>query len=465
MKAPNGMGTSGAAKLPPPLSFWNSGGYWFDLPTSLVSSAASARVLTAVGAPAINNTAMGGNPAYALTGTQSFDQNALAALFDVTKSFTVAIRCRTTSTALQSMWGAGYDFNTEKCLGQLSAQFPVLQSDTPLPYNATRTSDVSAQFDDSVIVISYDATAPLTKIWINGVLTSATNSAAPLPSYAVYVLTLFKVGGWPAATLQQPFFGYIKRFAASSSSISDSQAVGLTAAWGPATDYTLPLAASPKVLQAGDSLTVGENDATGLGYRGNMANLFTIPNRLSLCNIGQFNTGPFPNNANSAAGGATADLIATNALAAMAASGVPTSLLMVMAGTNDIVAVGVPAALVSYQAMLQALETAGRARNAEFRMAVSSIPPIKPATSGAALVDPYNAGLIPIWDAYDIAHPATPLLRANVNAALSPWSLTNFSNDVVGNVHPNATGYALMWSAGWLPAVSSYLLALGAGHQ
>jgi len=115
--------------------------------------------------------------------------------------------------------------------------------------------------------------------------------------------------------------------------------------------------------------------------------------------------------------------------------------VIVVIGTNDC-AVGydgttTPAA---YAALLEQLI----AVDATTCILVSTVPPQQGAGPQANVVD-FNSKLPAIWDTFDAAHPAVPLRRADIFAAVGGvWSSTYFSAD---GVHFNNAGYAQMLAA------------------
>jgi lysophospholipase L1-like esterase len=440
------------------LPFWNAGGYWFDLPTSLVSSTASARALVPVGTPAIVNPSMGGNAAYQLNGTtQYFSLAALSAIIGSGKAFTIAVRARSNDLTFQALWGAGYEFTGASITGQVSGEFPILDSKDGLGGEIVRTSDYRVRFNDVCITWSYDGVS-LTKIYVNGVLTGVTNGNVAIPATSPANLTTFCLGANLSSAANQLFNGFVKRGAVSDQVITDAQALGLYNAWGPATDITLPLAASPRILWIGDSITQGDFGQSAAGYR-YLLEQTIIANRWSLNSIGQYFQGGMPNNQHGALGGSDLAVIQANFPQALLSGGTtPQSvkLVLFMGGTNNMAAGDVPAALAAYVSCLDSVWAQASALDPTVRIAVTTIPDEQTGNPGQTSIAPFNAGLPAIWASRSYA---SHLITWDAYAALGPWASGNYHD----TTHPNPAGYTLLYSA-LLPAISSYLAALSPTH-
>lgn len=127
-----------------------------------------------------------------------------------------------------------------------------------------------------------------------------------------------------------------------------------------------------------------------------------------------------------------------------------TDLGLLFAGTNDL---SVP----NYTTLLNAMHTKLMQSKPTARIAVT---PITNVFGSTAAVVAFNAALIAVWDAFDAAHPATPLIRWNAFLAVPNDGSGTYYVDAT---HPNDAGYLRMVddpTYGLLQAVLPYLLSI-----
>lgn len=441
------------ATLPPlPLSFWETGGYWFDLASSVVSSTTSARSLVPVAAPPVVTPSMGGNASRQLDGsTQYYTCHSLAASFTPTTPFTIAVRFRSTASPVQVVWSASYNFTAASIQGRWDGGVAKMVTQDGLGAVVEHASTLPLQWDDHVIVWTYDG-VNTTKIYVDGALTTTSNPTTPIPVTSPASLFNFCLATWLVVTPNSSLGGFVKRFAVSfSRAAASSEVAALTTAWF-ADDYTLRLGGGPKILWVGDSITQADagQHAAGLRY---LLEQSVIDNRQSLYSIGQYNAGSMPNNRHGSLGGSDLSVIQGNFATALGGQAV--KLVLLMGGTNNI-AGGAAPALTAYASCLDAIWAQASALDPTVRIAVTTITDTQIGTGGQLNIAAFNAALPALWTSRSYA---ANLIRWDAYAAMGPWNAANY----VDAVHPNPTGYSLLWNGGsnsLYPAIQAYLASI-----
>lgn len=187
--------------------------------------------------------------------------------------------------------------------------------------------------------------------------------------------------------------------------------------------------------ELGDSITYGVGTTPVTGFREELY-WWTRGHYPEVTFVGTTETGAWPNAVHDGHPGYTVEDLQAEVRGVWG-----THLVLLLIGTNNMgllphVAYDGPLAAKHYKELLVSL-TLGHPRTA---VLVSTIPPLPPISASAPNVDDFNARLRNIWDEFDTTRPAgLRLLRADIHAALSPWSPSNFLPE---NVHPSAAGYA-----------------------
>lgn len=187
-----------------------------------------------------------------------------------------------------------------------------------------------------------------------------------------------------------------------------------------------------RVWELGDSITYGVPATTG--YRGPLYD-WTRTHAPETSFVGTVAVGGWTDALCDGHPGFTIEQIESQVVLKVWGSAVDADLVILMIGTNDL-APPYDGTLVAahYAALLDALVEV----RPDVHLLVTTIPPMVATNPGAANVGDYNARLPAVWDALDKRRPGNPVLRADVHAALSPWSAADFSTD---GVHPSAVGY------------------------
>ena len=215
------------------------------------------------------------------------------------------------------------------------------------------------------------------------------------------------------------------------------------------------------ILPLGDSITFGYPTAATQGsYRQPLYNDLLSANDVTCAftgsNVSGNNAttlnpaGTFPSPANDGFTGEVVNGIWGEFVAWVASPQyVPSALIIVIAGTNDMLAHTAPSTvLTTYASMLSSISTTLATFTPNAKCICCSIPPIDPAfdATAAALVPTFNAGLPSV-----IASAGANFSFLDLNASLT-------LGDLIDGVHPNATGNSIIASV-MQPAI----LALIAG--
>lgn len=260
----------------------------------------------------------------------------------------------------------------------------------------------------------------------------------------------------------EAFSGYLGKCGVSDAPLSAAQAAALFAQTR-AAEYVRPRATARHFIVPGDSITLCVQDSFfSAGWREILAT-FCYDNAISwesyasgqggggtgAGGAGIFRLGLTGNTWTSANSGQTIAQIQTQALADIAAAPTPVRFYPCMMGCGDNNALTAPATIAaSYLSAATAILTAGIARDLEFRLAVTTIPPLNRATLASTddNAQAFNALLkapAGIWDQLDALFPSNKLFRWDCYAALdNTWSAADFGAD---NSHPQrSTGHAKM---------------------
>jgi hypothetical protein len=190
------------------------------------------------------------------------------------------------------------------------------------------------------------------------------------------------------------------------------------------------------------------NDGARVGGLRSRFFTFLQRNRIALKWVGPFSQGFFPNPEHGAHGGANILQIRDNYVTPYLPTYKP-HMSVVMAGTNNCAAIQsgsqtLSSAWSQYTSLLDtmfALQQAGYAPGG--RIVVTDITPIQTGALGADAVDPFNAGLPAIWDAFDLVHPNNKLFRFSFYQAIGGIWNAAYYRDGTDTTHPNYLGYNL----------------------
>lgn len=467
-----------------PLSFWAGGGYW-DLSTlsgaqnaaisSAIPSLVGANVLTPSAAvnPKLHMNAVAGlNSARLVEDTatganfQYLTCNPLSAIFQGSPAgWVVYMQCRTHKSGNKAMWSTlrGDGGSTEQLFGRFNAESLSLQKKTgaggTTNYTATRHTDpysytqIAWVFDGSHVFIYYLAEGQTTLLSQDCGAVDATALSANI--------TRFTFGASVSSVPFEAWSGYITKCAVANTSATAAQIAALFAQVT-ATNYVRTRAQAPLFIYPGDSITKCDQDQyMNCGHR-EMLSTFIYDNGLSwygyangqggggtgIGGAGIYRQGLSGDTWSSANSGQTIAQIKTQAL--LDISGAPTAVrfypcIMGDGDNNSLVAPATMAA--SFKSAAISVLDAGIARDAAFRMSVTTLPPLNRATL-AAIDDnaqAFNSLLRDaggIFDQLDALYPSNKLFRWDSYRSLGDvWSATYYGADAS---HPLREGHAQM---------------------
>lgn len=468
-----GIGFSGAVGISTiPLSFWLSGGYWdlsalpgnqADQISTTLASQIGANVLTPSSTvkPQVWDNAVGGNRAAHFTSSDTganetyYTSNNLAALFQGTPtSFVVAMHFRQTRLLDMPLWSVlrGDGASNEQLWGRQTAEKFQLRKNSAGGGLVTKIGRSNLDPYGDMIVI-----------WIldSGNISIFSAANADVTPY-VDALGAYDVNSLSAGLNRFTAFssvssvpfeganGYLGKLAVSSASLAGAGytpttfAAQLVNQWR-ASNYLVKQAATGRCVSIpGDSETLGAQDTVSNAGRRGMFAQFCYDNALSLYTV---STSPgvragsgIGNTFSSSFSSQTIANIQASAVADLAAAPTPVRFADIMAGDGDNNAGTATATMMaSMQAMYIAVLNAGIARDPNFRIAVSTLPPISPPGGTIDLgVTAFNGAIGAVWNTIDGLYPSNKLFRWDAWRALGQvWSALYFGADPG---HPNRLG-------------------------
>ncbi len=447
-----GAGANGAAGIPLGPGIWEAGGWWdFSLlnvaqgatmttPIPALVGALSYTPTWSVNPPTYSKFALGGRGAIktAFADGSYLRSDGVATLMSgLNTPWTIVARVRSTDPThpTQPVWGAGSSAQSTHDFCRMSIvaapQNILLERDTAATGHFSYSSAESVQFNDVVLVSVFDGTN--VSNYINGVLSSI--SAQPFATTSI-PLNRFALCAFLSTAASSLFTGYVQSFGFTPQALSATQIVQLTSDIL-AADYVFEPANCLQLLPCGDSITQGDAGNNGGGFLFPLSNFF-IDNQASWIMVGDRQQGWYPNRDRSATGGFQLSQIQTEALSCIGTGGRTNIRLgTLLGGTNNLLIGTTADQVLAYRTCHDAIQNAAIALQSTFRLLVSPVPPIKSTNAASPFVNPYNAGIIQVWDDWDLAHPSNKVIRADFFTAMGGvWNSTLFFDDV----HPNTAG-------------------------
>lgn len=227
---------------------------------------------------------------------------------------------------------------------------------------------------------------------------------------------------------------------------------------------TLPYAQSQlavahtDVWELGDSITFGSGSggtpAGTDGYRHGFYD-WAVAQGYSMSFVGSGSNGSWPNPLHDGHPGFTIEDLNPGIIPHYGAFYGPADLIIYLIATNqDWLGSGAgynPSLWASdYATQLNTIQSV----RATSRIMVSTITPHWDVTANG-LIQSFNTTNLPaVWNAFDVAHPTKKLLRADLNTAIGGPTHVNANFVSSVDVHPNATGYALIL-AEWIRVLTT----------
>ena len=475
--------------VPVPLSFWASGGYW-DLSTLTgaqnSSIAAGNGALTSLSNAALLVPSTTVAPKLHKNGVDGMDSARLVEDTATTANFQF-LSCNALATLLRgSIAALRFTIFTHSRAHK--------QKDMPLWSSLKSSGDASERLvlrttAEALNVVKYAASVPTTLtaprhpdpyssmltalVWDGSALwlysTQEGQSTVTATNLGALEATALSAGvdrfTWGASVSSVPyeqFSGYITKCAMAPQAASAAQINGLFAQVQ-AANYVKLRSAAVNFMVPGDSISLDAQDQYMSAGRREMLATFGYDNGLSLYSYangqggggtgaggaGIFRAGLTGNTYTSANSGQSIAPIQAQALLDIAGSLKPLRFYPCMMGDGDNNSLTAPATIAaSYKAAAIAIMDAAIARDPLFRMSVSTLPPLDPATLGAANTNATAFNLLltggaGIWDQLDALYPSNKLFRWDSNSALGNAYSTNDYGDTA---HPKREGHAkMMW--------------------
>lgn len=490
-----------------PLSFWSTGGLW-DLSslTGAQSSSISATIPSLIGANVLTpsatvnprlhqNAIMGRNSARVMEDTatgvnfQYFTCHALSSLFQgpiASLSATVFMYVRVQKVRNAPFWSClrGDGGNNERLFGRISSteliQLQKYQAGAANTYSTARHPDPYSSMlvmwvlngGNAWIYFTQEGKPDITKTALGAYESTALPAA----------VNRFTFGASLNSIPYEQLSGYMTMMGAASGAPTDAQISSFFASVQ-ASDYILPRTSARSLIFPGDSITkCSEDDRITCGHREILAT-YCYDNGLSYMTyangqggggtgvggIGIYRMGSSGNTFTSSNSGQSIAQIEVQALLDISGAPTPVRLYPCIMGDGDNNSLVAPATIASrYQTSALNIMAAGVARDPLFRMSVTDLPPLDPATLGAIETNAlaFNALLPAVWDAIDAAYPSNKVFR---------WSARNCFPGAVYSVpyykdtsHPNRAGnavmalhptYGLLWASDGTQNLATWLRA------
>jgi lysophospholipase L1-like esterase len=422
-----------------------------------------AGLITPVNAPTVSGGVLGIGNRLAfktlITGPSCFDAFWLAPLLSgVKKPGTMGCRWRRTTAANAIVFGFGKSTSTvnsffELLQGAVGQNFMRKNDGVAATVSQIGTTNPGSAVQDAFFTNDGNTG----KLYVNGLLEATMDISALSANVVIDQCRLGNSGRNFPGGGGGGLGGFSQVYVFSTNVASDADILAVHNAWL-ADDFPPPSGA--QVYFIGDSTTKLQ------GLRLATYDYYTthVP-VLDIDMVGSFNDGNFPDNQHSAVNGATLLGINNRVNLELGAGNAFSDVLLVhlLAGVNDLNDPGanVPAILTAYANLLTNINTRITGTQPTARIAVTTIQPLQPGTMGEAEVVAFNAGLPAIWNAFDAAHPATPLIRWDLyNALGGAWNGAYY----LDSAHNNATGYAVACAEptyGLIQAIGPYLVAIG----
>ncbi len=405
--------------------------------TALKSLLTGTALSTITGTPQVVTSPGDGLPAFQFKGTPDYvlgaDATYTAAVAGTDKAFTSIAVIHSDDCTTNGF----YDSVTDSASASIGQEFGQLSGGV-FTTDKTGAGGYKAASERAsrcgTLVISHRSTDGLTVYTsING----DTETSTVLTSAGAITADRVAIGVAGHATPVYPFQGYIRERISFSVGKTAADCARMTAAlikkWKPA----------PQVQAVGDSISTGQ-----LATNGGMVKL--LADRVRSAGMLIDPTGPiavangfYPYRYSAVSGNTCLNMntritSATQGLGTSSGHFLGTKLVLLMAGTNPGTPSTAAQTATDYTTLLNNIYAALMQGDTTARIAVTTICGV---TANSAYSLAFNALLPAIWNTFDSAHPATPLIRWDAyNANPNDGSNTYFSD----GTHPNDAGYVRM---------------------